>query len=269
MIHRPEGVLAQFIDFMWIDRGYTPTWTRERLLPSRLCALIVNLRGEPFQLYQTSDAASPQAVSDIVISGMQSRPLVLDAASRAATIGAVFRPGWAWALFDRPIDEFTDQTIALGDLWPRTAPLIRERLAEAPTSADAFRVLEHLLKQQLDRPLRPHPAITLATEIFDASPASLSVEDVADRTGYSQRRFSELFREQVGLTPKQYARISRFQKVLDSISRRDNIDWIDITFTAGYYDQSHFIRDFRQLAGCTPTEYMQSKTQNVNHVAIT
>ncbi len=96
--------------------------------------------------------------------------------------------------------------------------------------------------------------------------AGASVSRVVEQTGFSQRRFIQLFSEEVGLTPKLFSRVSRFQKVIRTAHRVDEINWAQVALDCGYYDQPHFVHDFRSFAGITPSEYLLRKTPHVNHV---
>ena len=82
----------------------------------------------------------------------------------------------------------------------------------------------------------------------------------------NSRRFIQIFRDEVGLTPKLLCRVLRFQEVINTIEKRDAVDWVDIALSCGYFDQAHFIHDFRSFAGITPTGYQAGKTQFRNHV---
>jgi len=93
------------------------------------------------------------------------------------------------------------------------------------------------------------------------------VEDVTAQIGLSSRRFIEIFRNQVGLTPKLYCRIRRFQRVLAAIDDASDVDWTGVALKCGYFDQAHFIHDFRAFSGVSPTMYLRHRTHR-NHVAV-
>jgi transcriptional regulator GlxA family with amidase domain len=98
------------------------------------------------------------------------------------------------------------------------------------------------------------------------------ISAVTDQVGLSDRRFIQLFSQHVGLTPKLFCRVQRFQRVLRNIvstAAYDSvIDWPQIALTCGYFDQAHFIHDFRAFSGINPTTYVANKTQFQNHVAL-
>ena len=93
--------------------------------------------------------------------------------------------------------------------------------------------------------------------------ASLSSE-----IGLSQRRFIQLFQEQIGLTPKAFYRVRQFQRILQRVHGVQEIDWSQIALECGYYDQAHFIHDFREFSGMTPTRYVACATEHLNHVPV-
>jgi methylphosphotriester-DNA--protein-cysteine methyltransferase len=92
---------------------------------------------------------------------------------------------------------------------------------------------------------------------------------VTDQIGLSQRRFIQVFRDEVGLTPKLFCRIQRFQEVLRRIGKGQQFEWVDVALDCGYYDQAHFINDFQAFSGLNPTAYLaHPRDRNPNHVPI-
>jgi AraC-like DNA-binding protein len=94
------------------------------------------------------------------------------------------------------------------------------------------------------------------------------VHDVVKQSGYSHRRFIELFARAVGLTPKVYARVRRFQRALHRAHGPDRESWVELAAAEGYSDQSHFNREFRESAGLTPTEYRHVSPTFAHHVPV-
>jgi len=84
----------------------------------------------------------------------------------------------------------------------------------------------------------------------------------------SPRKLIEVFRNQVGLTPKMFSRMCRFRRVIGSIRPGAQIDWADTALACGYFDQPHFIHDFHEFAGLSPAAYLRNRTANPNHVRI-
>ncbi len=113
-----------------------------------------------------------------------------------------------------------------------------------------------------------HRAVAFALEALRNTPQAWTVADLAGRVGLCQRRFIRLFAEEVGLTPKLYGRIVRFQEVLRVIDSGKRVSWARLAAASGYYDQAHFINDFRAFSGMNPTAYLGLRTEHINHVPL-
>jgi AraC-like DNA-binding protein len=116
------------------------------------------------------------------------------------------------------------------------------------------------------RPLDLHPAIALALREFAKRPHDTRISAVTGMSNLSPKRFIERFKTTVGVTPKHYCRILRFQHALSHAENGHRMDWTRIAMDCGYFDQAHFIHDFRAFAGITPTGYQDGQTQFRNHV---
>jgi AraC-like DNA-binding protein len=110
---------------------------------------------------------------------------------------------------------------------------------------------------------QPRPPLSKFVEVIwmreDKQSPTLTVSEVTDKIGFSARHFNQIFRNRVGLTPKLFCRIRRLQQVLDLLSGKERVDWADIAITCGYFNQAHFMHDFRMFANCTPTEYLAQR----------
>jgi transcriptional regulator GlxA family with amidase domain len=122
--------------------------------------------------------------------------------------------------------------------------------------------------EELARPMELHPAVTYALNCFDHPRYANRVAAITDRVGLSPRRFIQLFHQQVGITPKAFCRVRRFQRVLREVRDRRPIDWAQIALICGYYDQPHFIHDFQAFSGLTPNAYSAVATPHLNHLKL-
>jgi AraC-like DNA-binding protein len=183
-------------------------------------------------------------------------------------IGIHFKPGGAFPFFKMPASELHNLHVSLEDLWGNAAGLLRERVLEAPTPEAKFRVLEQSLLAQAFRPLERHRAVNFALGLFRNIHTAPAIADLAGHIGISSRRFIQLFSNEVGITPKLFSRVQRFQQVLQAIQAGADLSWADMAAGCGYFDQAHFIHDFREFSGINPTTYLAQKTDHLNHVPI-
>jgi transcriptional regulator GlxA family with amidase domain len=158
---------------------------------------------------------------------------------------------------------------AKAEVSPIKGSILRDRLLEAKTPEAKFHVLEQTLLAQAARPLDRHPAVSLALKEFQSTPQPCPISAVVEDIGLSQRRFIQLFSEEVGLTPKLFCRIQRFQEVLCLFEKGIPFQWAEIALACGYFDQAHFIHDFQAFSGLNPITYLaQRGQQHRNHVPI-
>lgn len=129
-------------------------------------------------------------------------------------------------------------------------------------------ILESFLVDILDDDFRPNPAVLFAIRQIKKSDGRQPVSEVTEKIGYSRRRFSDLFAQITGISPKQYAGIQRFQRTLRTIREHPEPNWTKIALSSGYYDQAHFNHDFKKLSGITPSQYFENKTAEINHLPV-
>jgi transcriptional regulator GlxA family with amidase domain len=126
-------------------------------------------------------------------------------------------------------------------------------------------VLEAMLAVRLPRVRGVHPAVAMALERLQTD---VAVGAVVDESGYSHRRFSSLFAQSVGLTPKRYSRVRRFQRTVAAMAADPSARLVDLAVAGGYADQAHFTRDFVDFAGVTPGEYRSLSPADPMHVPV-
>jgi AraC-like DNA-binding protein len=134
-----------------------------------------------------------------------------------------------------------------------------------------FPLVERFLLQQAGPALgedTPTSCIAYAVSSIIHNPTAQRLYQLSSEIGYSQKHFIDLFRRQVGVSPKQYLRIMRFQKAIGAIENNKSVRWSQIARESGYYDQGHFIHDFKHFSGFTPNEYLQRKTEMLNYVPV-
>jgi AraC-like DNA-binding protein len=265
--HVPNGPLNAFVKCLWYWEGAPQTHRRERLMPNGEPSIIFNLRDEGIRIYE-DDRRRSGSYGPAVISGARACSFVIDSAQEDRVFGIQFRAGGAFPFLRMPVCEIENRTLELETLWPRSAWELRERLLAATRIDAMFVVAEMYLLAELVRPLELHPAVAFARGRFCKHPHRVSVASVLEEVGLSQRRFIQLFHEQVGLTPKAFSRVRRFQRVLETVHGAREVDWAGVALDCGYYDQAHFIHDFREFSGLTPSLYLTRATEHLNHVPV-
>ena len=251
----PMKPLSEFVGLFWYWRGHDVSYSKERILPMGTAELVIDLGSG-----RTAGGG---------ISGPQSESFIIERTAQDELLGIHFNLGGAFPFLEFPFGDLHGLHITLADLWgERRASRLLCLLHEARTVEMKFQVLEKWLMQVASRPLKHHPAVSFAMREFQSDPGLLSSAAVAETVNLSQRRFIQMFRDEVGLTPKLFCRVQRFQEVIRMIEKRDMVDWVDIALSCGYFDQSHFNHDFREFSGLSPTTYLELRTEHLSHVQV-
>ena len=265
--HTPTPRLARFVDCFWACSD-APAHRRERILPSGTIELVVNLREDEIRVYDPSDLDRCRRFSGAAISGTYSEAFVIDPLQHASIVAVHFRPGGAFPFLGMPAGELADTHVDLEDLWGPLAREVRERLCAAATPVARFHLLEEILLSRLGRSLEGHRAVPAALAALEPADKTWRVRDLAGDVGLSQRRFIQVFTAEVGMTPKLYSRVLRFQRARALVRDAVAPDWARVAVDCGYFDQSHLIRDFLAFSGLSPAGYLRRRSEHVlpNHV---
>ena len=141
-------------------------------------------------------------------------------------------------------------------------------MLEAASPIDKFRIFEDALVTCWPGVGSTHRAVRYALAHLVCEPHSSTIGTIIDELGLSPRRFIQVFSEQVGMTPKLFCRVRRFQRALSQIQRLRDGMWADLAAECGYYDQAHFISDFKEFCGITPSQYFKQAPEYPNFVPI-
>lgn len=267
LTYRPALPLGQFVAQLWYWQGKVPEHSKDRLMPNGSGALIVNLEEDEVLNYGGRHDDVVERFPGAVLAGAHSRYSVIDTREQHAVLGVSFHPGGMWPFFDPAADELHNQHIGLGDLWGSAGATLRERILDAPTPATRLRAMELELYARAVRPLTRRPELAFAVARLARPPHDKSIAMISEHVGLSARRFARLFSLEVGMTPKRYSRIKRFESVLRLMRPAARIEWSELALNCGYFDQSHLIHDCRAISGFTPVE-LQSRGCNGLHVPL-
>ena len=256
----PSIALAGQVGCLWEQEGPRPGHPVERVVPSASCEIVLALHDAPLRVIDHD--GSVLDLGSALFSGPQTRPRLIDTSGPGALLGVHFLPGGAYPFFAIPVGTLRDACVPLDALWGAEVAELRALLLEMHEARARFDLLERALLARRSARATPHPAVRFGLGAL----VSARVAAVTAETGLSARRFGELFQREVGPPPKLYARLCRFQRVLRGLDGEDAVDWAGIAASHGYADQAHLIRDFREFASMTPTDYVGRRTGQQNHV---
>ena len=253
----PPPDLAGIVESFWISRGAV-TFLHEKILPQNNIELMFNL-ARPFGVPNRPPAQ--RVFRRAWISGMQQEWLLVtplyDTREASYLLSVRMRPAGAHRVLGMPMHEVALNVLELDEVLGQQVNAVHERLGNCAGPGEQFGVLCDFVRRRLAASrVQLRADALLAIEALARSHGADRIEQICRDLSVSRKHLRTLLQAHVGLSPKAYARMFRFRRVVDLVqSRPRGLDWAQLAMSAGYFDQSHFNREFRAFAGMTPVEY--------------
>jgi AraC-like DNA-binding protein len=251
----PAYPVNLFVDYFMVCDGL-PTFKEEYIFPNNNAEIFFNLGDVNYGI--TGEKNSTFVFRETIVSGLRSERLTVIPGKHFSLAGVRFKLFAFQNVFGIPSDEFTDKNFDATEVWNRNLLDLREQLVTAASPEIKAAMLENWIsaKIQLENLYQARCWNKLAPKLVQTS---LPLQTyLADLTGYSHKHTVKLFKEKCGLPPKMIQRVFRFNSVL--LRARDaGMNWTELSYAAGYADQSHFIKEFKQFTGFTPQLFLKQR----------
>lgn len=252
-----RGVVAPYTGYR--QHGLVPAVHRG--LPSPYITLVFTLHDE-LRIARHADPAQAPGRFDSLVGGLHTTPVFIEHDGAQSGVQVSLDPLWARQVFRMPAGELRDIDVHAADLLGGSAEQLSDALRAAPDWATRFDVLDRTLLTLLDGFTRPVGVPDEVRHVWTRLRRSRGLTPIgclADETGWSDRHLAAKFRHETGLTPKTAARVIRFDRARRTMQRAPATTLADLAVAAGYYDQSHLVRDFRDLTGLPPTKWLETE----------
>lgn len=270
-VHTPAFPLSEYLNaFVYYD-GFDPVHQMDRFLPDGNTELIFNLTEKPQFIYHNETLQEIQTCHQAWVSGVRTRPITIPSGKGSKMLIVAFKKGKAHPFYPLPMNELTDFVAEADLVFGRSVLNLREQLLASSSIDRMFLLVERFLLRQAGNALASENTcrcVEYAVSSITSRPNRLGLRQLSDQIGYSQKHFISLFKQRVGLAPKQYLKIMRFQKAVLEIEKDTSMNWSQIALHNGFYDQAHFIHEFRAFSGFTPGEYVKRKSALLNYIPV-
>jgi AraC-like DNA-binding protein len=193
------------------------------------------------------------------ITGPMSRPMRIRSTGAINLFGICFHPGGGYPFFRYPAHEMVDLYTDADDLWGSKGRAFVEQIHnDCGTTQARIEAVNAYLSRCLKSNLREDVVTQKAIETIESCKGRIAVEQLARQLGLSSRHLTRKFKEQIGISPKHLCRNIRFKQVYKRIEAASHYNWADVALAFGYYDQSHFINEFKYFTGKSPETYFLS-----------
>ena len=254
---KPSAALCAYVDCFWVHCGVLPVNQVYRCVPSGNTDIIIGTSdGEEWLQRQDSWERVPKAF----LNGMWTEPAVLKSDARIDWFGIRFKPEIFVQMFRQPMREMENVTLDIRSALGKGTDEWIDRIASAPDVFRRIELAEAFLGRKISESKLENAYITEAIRLIRQYGGQVSTEELSRKVFVGERQLQRAFREQFGITPKTYSRLIRFNWAASLLKNPARINWAEVTYTCGYADQAHFIRDFREFAGASPTAIVTDPT---------
>ena len=240
------------------DGRVTDTTRIERVVPTGHVFLIFELDDMQRHTFDNETLQPNADYEKAWVSGVHQNYISISAHPDSEMFVIQFKAFGALPFLHRPLHEIVERVVPAEEFPDGEIVALRDALKAAPETADKFAVADAWLERQYDDSLRPPDSIVATIGRLQEQPASKLNEVIAEYDG-SQKHLISQFRKYVGLTPKQYQRVLRFNDVFRQMQADQFLSWSDIAHLCGYSDQSHFIREFKHFSGFNPEAFLKNE----------
>lgn len=256
--HQPPAAHANLIESIFHYKGFQPDHSIERVVPTGHVFVLFELDGIERQTYDNESLKPSAAFRRAWVSGVHRNHLSISAHNDSEMLVIQFKAFGALPFLQQPMAELADRVVKGDHFSSMDLFATRERLYSAATSKDKFVVVDQWLHAHFEQSLLPPQSLIDVVENLQANPAA-KLNRVTELFAGTQKHLINQFKKYIGITPKQYQRVLRFNDVFNQTQSDQFLSWSDIAHRCGYADQSHFIREFKNFSGFIPKAFMREE----------
>lgn len=245
---RPTGGSASFVEWYWTTKSDNPAPQRVKIIPDGFPEMVFHY-GDPYRIWLKGRW---RRQGRFLLGGQLTQHCFLENTGRSEIFGITFKPAALTHLFSLPMKAYAGNVVNLATVPGPWKPLITAVFSRS-TQKERIAATELFFKPYHTKFVSDHP-VEKCLAIIQQSHGTRAIKAVCEETGVTERQIERLFARYIGLSPKYFARILRFNHIFHLI-QKGQVSWADVVHLSGYYDQSHFIRDFKRFTGEDPTAF--------------
>lgn len=259
-VYQPLEQLSRHIKCYWsLENDTRVPHARERIFPDGCIELIVNY-GDPMKKFENGTEEIQQRY---FIHGQLKRFMELESTGKIGIFSVRFQPAGLQPFIGFDVKELTEKTMTLAQIWNVDGEILQQQLQSATDTKQRTALVESFLLERLARSRKTDETIPLCVDDIIASEGMATIDELAQKRNIGKRHLERKFLSTVGLSQKLYARIVRFNNTLQLIENKDFRTFTHVAHEGGFYDQAHFIRDFKDFTGLNPKQYFSENLEMV------
>ncbi|RIA08658.1 AraC family transcriptional regulator [Flavobacteriaceae bacterium MAR_2010_72] len=264
----PKAPLDNFVASIVYYKDFKVEHSKDKLLPDCTTNLVINLFETPRYIYDNETLEEKEACYEAWFSGMHTEYLTISSDNESEMLVISFKSGGVFPFINQSVEAFNNSVVAANTVFGDEILDLRQRLINEIDPDNKIEMAKKWLESRLNEVSFEGEIIQHFVSQIQKSSENINLTELAKKSGYSQKQFIHLFKKYVGLTPKQFHRIVRFNEILNAIFNKERVDWAAFANEFGYYDQAHFIRDFQAFSGHNPKQYIDDQGDWPNYIPV-
>lgn len=249
-------ILKKLIKYYWLIESQLPIEVNHKLLPVSNIDFILNL-SSPIRYLKEEKL---EIVSTgFHFNGITDRYFWIKQTGILRVLGISFFPIGLFPILKIPISEFKDNTIEIDSVISNFTETVIGKIDNTQSIYEIINIIENQLIQNVDLSLMPRKEVFGIFEVFNSNINDFSIKSLCEQYGINQRKLERVFNKYMGVSPKLFYRINRFQEIINYMQKNNSENLTRIVYDNNYYDQMHFIKDFKLFAGSTPIEFINQR----------
>ena len=250
----PSPALAPYVKHYWLLETDSPIENTERIIPTGNVQMLF-YRGNPILLSSSQD--SRRVNNQSVLCGQYVGYSELSFSGTIRILAVVFHTHSVSTFFRMPVSEFCNQKVSAGELGDRELKELEDRILYEADDRNCICLVEHFLLSRLNPPKEHNLERMLsAIRTINQRGGEVRISDLASSVYLSTKQFQRIFTGHIGISPKEFLRIVRFQHALYVLQSTPDISFSQLAYECGFYDQPHLINEFKVFSGYPPKEYL-------------
>lgn len=260
-VHTFKEPLVNYMESMFHFKGFMPDHSIERVVPTGHVFVIFELDGMVRNTFDNNTLKPIANFEKVWISGVHENYISISAHPNSEMFVFQFKPFGALPFLHQQVADLSNRVIPAQEIFGDEIILLHKTIKEANTSEEKFNIGETWLKSRIDNDLLPPKALIDFLSELHKQPV-VNYTELNSSYPHTQKHLIDQFKKYIGLTPKYYQRMLRFNEILKKIEQKQKVNWPDVALLCRYSDQSHFIKEFHHFSGFNPTEYIKQEFQH-------
>ena len=251
----------QFLASIFHFKDFTPDHSIERVVPTGHVFIVFELDGFPRNTYDNESLKPTATFSNVWVTGMHRNYISVSAHQKSEMLVIQFKPYGAYPFVHFPIEQLNEEVLPAEDVFGQEIVALREKIVALESPSEKFESVEQWLRDRLDVDKKPPEELLSALEQLSSQPVA-KFNQVIEEYPHTKKHLIDQCKKYIGLTPKYFQRILRFNEILQLIQKKESVSWAQIAYQCGYADQSHFIKEFKHFSGFNPSGFIKQFSQD-------